>query len=200
MYPTPLHERLASVVGQRSSRHIGDLTGTNHETVRRYIAGYAPSVEFLQSLCKAFGVSGEWMLTGKGPMKAADIRATALREADPGELLTAMATSVETLISRVDRLELFLQTMETRLRALGTLQSPEPTSAQETFDGQVGRRSPSTTDGSGQSQATDPPALAPNPPATPTAPAIAQSPVVAIPKRVLRLRDAFPQRPHEDAR
>jgi transcriptional regulator with XRE-family HTH domain len=204
VYPTPLHERLAAVVGQRSSRYIGELTGTNHETVRRYISGYAPSVEFLQSLCKAFGVSGEWLLTGKGPMKAADIRGSALREADAGELLSALASSVETLISRVDRLELFLQSMETRLRAIGPASAPAatspvfPPSSQESHDGQAGLRASHATVGQAEGPAGA--RTAPQPAAPTPASPEPQTAAVAIPQRVLKLRNAFPKRPHEDAR
>jgi len=125
VYASPLHERLAAVVGQRSSRYVGELTNTNHETVRRYLAGQAPSTEFLQAVCRAFGLSADWLLLGKGPMKAADVRDHALRQADPSELLTALSVAVERLIERVDRLEQMMQMIEVRVRAL----SDEPRSA-----------------------------------------------------------------------
>lgn len=118
MYASGLHERLLSIVGQRSSRHVGDLTKTNHETVRRYLSGQAPSVEFLTALCKVFGINGDWLLTGRGPIKASDAKGEALREADAGELLTALSDAVERLIGRVDRLEVLIQSMEVRLRAV----------------------------------------------------------------------------------
>jgi transcriptional regulator with XRE-family HTH domain len=194
VYPTPFHERLAAVVGQRSSRHIGDLTSTNHETVRRYLTGFAPSIEFVQAVCKAFGVSAEWLLTGKGPMKASDIRRNALREADAGELLTALATTVETLIARVDRLEILLQSMETRLRALSpskqdTTTNPDSVrSVREEPHGQAARTK-------AQAIPEASPRITPTP-EPPAAPGI----VVDIPGRVLRLRDAFPKRPDPDAR
>lgn len=195
MFPSPLHERLSSVVGQRSSRHIGDLTGTNHETVRRYLAGSAPSVEFLQAVCKAFGISGEWLLTGKGPMKAADIRHHALRDADAGELLTALASSVESLITRVDRLEQFVQHMDVRLRGLST----PALSPQEHDDGHAG--APPSDLNHAQVQAQGPrPRATPLAPPAPPAPPVPQAPVVSIPDRVLKLRDALAKRPHEDAR
>jgi hypothetical protein len=188
VYPTPLHERLAAVVGQRSSRHIGDLTSTNHETVRRYLAGYAPSVEFVQAVCKAFGVSAEWLLTGKGPMKAADIRRNALQQADAGELLTALATTVETLIARVDRLEMFMQAMETRLRALAPPNHDAGRSVREEPHGQAAGRATNASPHAETVTRTTAPE--PDPP-----PSI----VVDIPQRVLRLRDAFPKRPDADA-
>lgn len=195
MFPSPLHERLSSVVGQRSSRHIGDLTATNHETVRRYLAGSAPSVEFLQAICRAFGVSGEWLLTGKGPMKAADIRHHALRDADAGELLTALASSVESLITRVDRLEQFVQHMDVRLRGI----TPANPTAQEHADGHPGAAPSDLNHAAIQTPGARPRATPIPPPAAP-APPVPQGPVVSIPDRVLKLRDALAKRPHEDAR
>lgn len=106
------------VVGHRSSRAVSELTGINQESVRRYLGGQALSIEFLQALCKAFGVSGEWMLTGRGVMKAADAREAALRQADAGELLSALAEAVEKLIARVDRLEQLIQIVEVRVRVV----------------------------------------------------------------------------------
>lgn len=206
VHPSPLHERLAAIVGQRSSRYVGELTATNHETVRRYLAGHTPSVEFLQALCKAFAVSGEWLLTGKGPMKVSDIRQEALRAADPGELLSALATSVETMISRVDRLEQFVQLMEIRVRAMAPVlaasgmplaeppQEPHasatPDPHQEFHDGQAG--SP-VQDTAANHKRASPFAI------TRRAPPVPQSPAVAPPERVLRLRDALTGRSHPDA-
>lgn len=106
------------VVGHRSSRAVSELTGVNQESVRRYLGGQAPSIEFLQALCKAFGISGEWMLTGRGVMKVADAREAALRQADAGELLSALAEAVEKLIARVDRLEQLIQIVEVRVRVV----------------------------------------------------------------------------------
>lgn len=112
-----LHERLAEAVGERTFRGLAELTGTPAETVRRYMQGQAPSAEFLASVCSALRVSGDWLLTGRGPMRVDDVKAEALRRADPGELLAAMSKNMERLLGRVERLEVFVQTMEARLRA-----------------------------------------------------------------------------------
>lgn len=114
---TSLHQRLRAAAGDRSFRHLADVTGTSAESVRRYMAGHAPSAEFLSGLCAGLGLNGEWLLTGRGPMRAAEVRTRALREANASELLNAMATTLERLIDRVERIEVFVQTMETRLRA-----------------------------------------------------------------------------------
>lgn len=117
---SPLHERLHEVFGDKSFRSIAEITQTSHETVRRYMNGQAPSVEFLELVCRSLGVNGQWLLTGRGPKRTEHIRAHALGEANASELLSAMARTLERLTERVDRLEVFMQTLETRLRAVGT--------------------------------------------------------------------------------
>lgn len=112
-----LHERLREAGGSKSYRHIGELTGTHPETVRRYMQGQAPAVEFVAAFAHAMGLNIDWLLTGRGPMKAADVKAHTLGEANASELLTAMANTIEDLITRVERLELFLNTLESRVRA-----------------------------------------------------------------------------------
>lgn len=119
MQTSDLHERMARVVGDTTYRHLGELTGTHPETVRRYLQGQAPSAEFLINLCRAFGVSANWLLHGQGPMRASEIKREALRQADAAELLTAMSETMTVLIDRVSRLERYMQTLETRLRAAG---------------------------------------------------------------------------------
>ena len=114
--PSPLHERLLAAAGDRTYRRMGDLTGTHPETVRRYLQGQSPSVEFISAICSALEINGQWLLTGEGPMKAADAKHHALRHADPGELLSAIAGTLDTLGERLDRLELFVQGLEVRVR------------------------------------------------------------------------------------
>lgn len=119
MIPSALHERLLAAAGDRTYRHIGELTQTHPETVRRYMQGQSPGADFLASLCAALAISGDWLLTGRGPMKLDQQRAHALRDATAGDLLTAMAGTIERLSERIDRLETYVQTLEVRLRSLG---------------------------------------------------------------------------------
>lgn len=114
---TPLHERLRIAAGSRTYRQLGDLTTTNHETVRRYMLGQAPSADFLAATCAALDINAQWLLVGRGPMKGTDIRSHALGEANVSELLSAMSSTLERLMDRVDRLETYMQTLETHLRA-----------------------------------------------------------------------------------
>ena len=111
-----LHDRMNSAAGSRTYRKLAELTRTHPETVRRYMQGQAPSVEFLMSMCTALGISGEWMLTGNGPMLLSEARSYALKHADPTELLSAVADTIESLDNRVARLEMYVQTLESRVR------------------------------------------------------------------------------------
>lgn len=138
---TPLHERLHVVAGQMTFRQLGDRTKIHPETVRRYMQGQAPSVEFLAAVCVELAISGEWMLTGRGPMRATDIKAHALREANAAELLGAMATTLERLHDRVERLELFVNTMEARLRGqAASFTEAKPDESARTGDGSARAR------------------------------------------------------------
>lgn len=119
--PSALHERLHAVAGQLTYRRLGELTNTHPETVRRYMQGQAPSAEFLAGVCVNLAVSGEWILTGRGPMRSGDVRAHALREANAADLLGAVAATLEKLHERVERLEVFAQSLETRVRGLAAV-------------------------------------------------------------------------------
>lgn len=116
MAASALHERLSIIAGERSYRRLAELTNHNPETVRRYMHGQPPSVEFLASLCASLGVCADWLLTGRGPMRQDQIKAQALERAEPGELLSAVANTLEKVCERVDRIETYVQTLETRLR------------------------------------------------------------------------------------
>ncbi len=119
MPESALHERLREAVGQRTYRAVSDLTGVNAETVRRYLSGQAPSVEFVAALCAALGLNAHWVLTGKGPRTESDRSIATLRDAHPAELLGAIAGALESLTERVDRLEAYAQGLEAGLRARG---------------------------------------------------------------------------------
>ncbi len=116
-----LHERLEAAVDGRSYRQLSDITGIHPETVRRYMQGQAPSAEFLAGLCSSLGLSAEWLLLGHGPMLSDEIRGHALGEASAADLLTAIASTLEGLIDRVDRVELFMQSLETKLHGARAL-------------------------------------------------------------------------------
>ena len=113
---SPLHERMLAAAGERTYRRIGEITATHPETVRRYLQGQSPSVEFISAMCGALGINGQWVLTGEGAMRVADATTHALQHADPGEILAAIAGTLDRLGERIDRLELFVQRLEVRVR------------------------------------------------------------------------------------
>lgn len=129
---SPFHERLVAAAGSITYRALGELTGVHPENVRRYMQGQAPSAEFLSAFCQQLGINGEWMLTGRGPMKAVEVRADALTKANPGELLGALAGTVDRLTSRVELIERYTQTLDTRLRARRAAGAPAP--AEKPYD------------------------------------------------------------------
>jgi transcriptional regulator with XRE-family HTH domain len=146
---SPLHERMRAVVGARTYKTVSDLTATNAETVRRYLQGQSPSVEFLAALASALEINGEWLLCGRGAMRRGEVKAHALREASGAELLGALATTVEKLSSRVERLEVYMQVIEARMRGMsapaggsgpgvGETRHSERTHEQEAIEGGSG--------------------------------------------------------------
>lgn len=132
MSDAPLHERLNQIADGMTYRALSELTGVHAENVRRYMTGQTPSVEFLGGLCTALGISADWLLTGRGPMRMSELPKHAAHKAEAGEVLLAVAASIEQLQERVDRIETYVQTLETRLRAAqensGDASAPPPRS------------------------------------------------------------------------
>lgn len=120
----PMHRRLETALEGKTYRWISRATGIHPETVRRYMQGQSPSVEFVSSVCSQLHINPQWLLTGEGPMRGDDVRAHHLAEADPAELLAAIAATLDRLSERVDRLELFVQQLETQLSSAGPGASP----------------------------------------------------------------------------
>ena len=59
-------ERLCAVTEGLPLRTIGARTGYNHETVRRVLHSGRVTGHFLATIARVFGLSGEWLLTGRG--------------------------------------------------------------------------------------------------------------------------------------
>lgn len=114
-----LHDRLQAAVGDRTFRRVGQMTNTHPETVRRYLSGHAPSVDFVSRLSSSLGLNINWVLTGRGPMRQAEIKPHVLREANATDLLTHVALAIERLESRMERLERYTQVLETMIRQGG---------------------------------------------------------------------------------
>lgn len=116
-----IHDRLRHAAGERTYRQLGKLTETHPESVRRYMQGQAPSVDFLTKFCQALEINASWLLTGNGPMGDKDVQPHALRSANTPDLLRALSDTVSVLISRIDRLERLVQTTEIKLRAVSAI-------------------------------------------------------------------------------
>jgi transcriptional regulator with XRE-family HTH domain len=123
MSVSALHQRLRMALGSRSYREVGELTKVHAETVRRYMSGQVPSTEFVIEVAEATGVNAGWLLTGEGPMYRKDVKLHALRDANPTELLHAVAQTLEALIERVDRLERFVMDVDARARMASTAEA-----------------------------------------------------------------------------
>lgn len=196
MIPSALHERLLAAAGDRTYRHIGELTRTHPETVRRYMQGQAPAADFLASLCAALHISGDWLLTGRGPMKLDEQRSHALREATAGDLLTAMAGTIERLAERIDRLETYVQTLEVRLRSILSVEPGAP-ALPLTPHQEPGHGSSNGQHTAGPQHA-GPDSSGAHAPAFQVA-ANGKPPAGPSPERVRRLQRALAQRPHPHA-
>ena len=121
----PMHRRLEVALEGKTYRWISRATGIHPETVRRYMQGQSPSVDFVSSVCSQLQINPQWLLTGDGPMRRDEVRAHHLAEADPAELLAAIAATLDRLSERVDRLELFVQQLETHLSGVAAVPSSD---------------------------------------------------------------------------
>ncbi len=185
--PGTLHDRLRMVAGQRSYRALAELTGQNTETVRRYMLGASPSIDFVASMCSQFGINADWMLTGRGAMNDRENRRHALHTSSPSDLLAAVAGALERLTDRVDRIEAYVQTTETRLRGAASAANPPAGASNnpQTHDPQAKQAGAGST-GAGDGAAA---------PGYPYAPLGKAEPVV----RALWIAGAVPKRPRPDA-
>ena len=66
-YADEIADRMRDVCAGLSFTEVARRTETNRETARRYLAHGRPSAEFMARLCESFGISGTWILTGRGP-------------------------------------------------------------------------------------------------------------------------------------
>lgn len=129
-----LHDRLLQATGDRTLRRIGEMTNTHPETVRRYLNGHAPSVDFVSRLAQALGLNLNWILTGRGPMRMAEVKPQALRDANATDLLTTVALAIERLETKVERLDRYTQVLEIMIR-----ESRQPEAAVEPKPGGGGQ-------------------------------------------------------------
>jgi transcriptional regulator with XRE-family HTH domain len=103
--------RLRTVVGTRSYRAIAEEIGLNAETVRRALHGDSrPSIELAIAVCRAYGVSAQWLLLGEEPKHCNDSKAARVMSlAELAEDIEARTRSLTTLTT-----ELLKKTMPLR--------------------------------------------------------------------------------------
>lgn len=89
--PPAMAARIRELRGRLTYRDLAVTLDQNSETVRRYCRDGKPSVEFVQRCCLRLGVSGDWLILGRKPPYAADVRRHQLRQASVRELLSELA-------------------------------------------------------------------------------------------------------------
>ena len=90
-----MYDRILSACSGRSARSVGSLVDISPETVRRVLRGQAPRVEFLVKLSGSMELSGDWLLTGRGPMHTKDQVAAALKQASEMQLCAELGARLE---------------------------------------------------------------------------------------------------------
>ena len=67
-----MHERLKTIIGNQRYATVAGYASLSEATVRRYMIGHAPSLEFLVAVYLWQGVSPDFLLMGRVPLKPAD--------------------------------------------------------------------------------------------------------------------------------
>ena len=96
-----MYDRILSACSGRSARSLASLVDISPETVRRTLLGQRPRVEFLVKLSRTMGLSGDWLLTGRGPMHTKDQVAAALKQASEMQLCAELGARLERLARAV---------------------------------------------------------------------------------------------------
>lgn len=64
--------RLRFAVGGLTYAEVGRIVGCSAESVRRYLQGQLPSVEFIYSFCSRLDISPTWLILGVGEFHLGD--------------------------------------------------------------------------------------------------------------------------------
>lgn len=97
--------RVRVCVGSVAIAEVARRVAVHPETVRRYLNGQPPSIEFVQSLASRFGISLSWLMAGRGPMMERDVLMHTLSTATPLQLCQALGEKMAVIDERVTRLE-----------------------------------------------------------------------------------------------
>jgi hypothetical protein len=95
--PTPrvsgasLSDRIRALCAGKTPQTLARMTGSSADSVRRYLRGAAAPPDFLVRLAGATGVSLNWMLSGRGPIRRSEVLAISLERASTTDLLGELA-------------------------------------------------------------------------------------------------------------
>ncbi len=106
-------ERLRLLTRGRTAREVAVATGFEINVVRRTLSGHRRAgLDFVVSVCRAYGASAEWLLRGTGAPFLEDVTLGAIREAAPARAMAAVAEQMEELRRRVERMERRMRSMD----------------------------------------------------------------------------------------
>lgn len=74
---TQIQDRMHQIIDAMTVRQVATAVDMSVSTVGNYLAGRAPSVQFIERFCVAFGVSSDWLLFGRGTAPMSDQEANA---------------------------------------------------------------------------------------------------------------------------
>jgi hypothetical protein len=94
------HDRLRQAAGGRSNRQLADVTGLPIASIRRIVDGGEPTTEIVEALCIRMDLSADWLLLGRGPVHASDVRREALRQVPAADLIGSLAVAVRRRLER----------------------------------------------------------------------------------------------------
>jgi transcriptional regulator with XRE-family HTH domain len=89
-----LTDRVRALCAGRTPQAIARLSGVSVDSVRRYLRGAGIPPRFLVALSQALEVSLNWLLTGRGPVRRAEVIALALERASTTDLLGELAARI----------------------------------------------------------------------------------------------------------
>lgn len=83
--------RIRMATRGHTGRQVAAIVGMNHETVRRYLKGANPSIEFIKQVCVHYGVLADWLVLGDGPRTREDLKDELLEGLDSERFAEAWA-------------------------------------------------------------------------------------------------------------
>ncbi|GEM_PF-4642813 len=117
-----LTARIRVATKGQNTREVSYTTGVNRESVRRYLKGGKPSVEFIRQVCLRYNVLADWLILGEGPRTREELKSELLADLDSDRFAEAWAERFARVESRLIAIEHILTT-DRSLRS----QSADPT-------------------------------------------------------------------------